>query len=372
MTNYRIPLLLSLYLSSWSIPAYSLQRSTILSSSLTEKMKIQTIAQAPSPQTPESEQLLDISPPSSDYDRHMQAGYQATREQNYQTALEEFSKALKARPNDIYAQQAIQNMETYLLRQQKAKYSQLGWILFGLMVTLVGLGGSIWIIRRLLHRRKTLDPLSEKEHKDQVKNVFFQEFPAKTDDQLDNDPIPSSQPRDISDDALPVQATTRIPNLDLIEELIKNLESPDPKIRRKSIWKLAQQSDSRAMKPLVDKMIDSDSYERSLVLEALSQISTRTLRPMNQALAISLQDKNPQVRKNAIRDLTRIYDVMSQISQMLCHAIDDSDEEVQETAVWALNQLNMQMPVRPDLIPRNQDKGATRTAEVEIVEDTES
>jgi hypothetical protein len=72
---------------------------------------------------------------------------------------------------------------------------------------------------------------------------------------------------------------------------------------------------------------------------------------MNQALAISLQDKNPQVRKNAIRDLTRLYDIMSQISQLICHALDDSDEEVQETARWAIKQLNLQLPPRLDIAP---------------------
>ncbi|WP_198648347.1 HEAT repeat domain-containing protein, partial [Cyanothece sp. BG0011] len=90
--------------------------------------------------------------------------------------------------------------------------------------------------------------------------------------------------------------------------------------------------------------------ERSLILEALSQISARTLKPMNHALSLSLRDNNPQVRKNAIRDLTRIYELMSQISQLLCHAIDDSDREVQETAKWAINQLNTQIPPRLDIL----------------------
>jgi HEAT repeat protein len=97
-------------------------------------------------------------------------------------------------------------------------------------------------------------------------------------------------------------------------------------------------------------MVDADSQDRNLILEALSQIGTRTLKPLNQALAISLQDKNPQVRKNAIRDLTRIYDVMSQISQMLWYVLEDSDSDVKATAKWAIDQLNvqMQMPVRFD------------------------
>ncbi|MEO1592030.1 MAG: HEAT repeat domain-containing protein, partial [Cyanobacteria bacterium J06632_22] len=56
-------------------------------------------------------------------------------------------------------------------------------------------------------------------------------------------------------------------------------------------------------------------------------------------LAIALQDDNPEVRKNAIRDLTRIYDLVAQISQMLGHATEDEDPEVRQTANWALEQL---------------------------------
>ncbi|WP_198139005.1 hypothetical protein [Crocosphaera watsonii] len=53
----------------------------------------------------------------SDYDQAMQAGYRATEEKDYQTAQTEFRKALQARPNDIYAQQALQNIEFYIARQ---------------------------------------------------------------------------------------------------------------------------------------------------------------------------------------------------------------------------------------------------------------
>jgi hypothetical protein len=153
------------------------------------------------------------------------------------------------------------------------------------------------------------------------------------------------------ENSLQVQATSKIPNADEIRALIDSLKDDEPKNRRRVIWKLAQISDSRAMQPMVEAMLDGDSYERSLILEALSQICTRTLRPMNQALAISLQDKNPQVRKNAIRDLTRIYDIMSQISQLIAHSIDDNDPEVQETAKWAMRQLNIQLPPRIDIEP---------------------
>jgi vesicle coat complex subunit len=75
-------------------------------------------------------------------------------------------------------------------------------------------------------------------------------------------------------------------------------------------------------------------------LAALSEINVRSLKPINKAFAVSMQDESPQVRQNAIRDLTRVYDMMSQMSQMLVHALDDPDQEVQATAKYALTQMN--------------------------------
>ena len=128
--------------------------------------------------------------------------------------------------------------------------------------------------------------------------------------------------------------------LDPIEELIRELHSHDPDRRTKAIWELAQRADSRAVQPLVSLLLESDSHQQSLILEALSQIGTRTLKPMNRALALSLQDDNAQVRKNAIRDLTRVYTLIAQLSQLIYYATDDPDPEVQETAKWALGQLS--------------------------------
>ncbi|MBD2096276.1 HEAT repeat domain-containing protein [Trichocoleus sp. FACHB-591] len=141
-------------------------------------------------------------------------------------------------------------------------------------------------------------------------------------------------------ESLPVRETTRLAKINIVDELVKDLRSPDPAKRRKAIWELGQRGDTQAVQPLVDLMIDSDSKQRSLILASLSEIGVRTLKPMNRALAISLQDENPEVRKNAIRDITRIYDLVGQISQLLRHATEDPDTEVQETARWALNQVN--------------------------------
>jgi hypothetical protein len=136
------------------------------------------------------------------------------------------------------------------------------------------------------------------------------------------------------------EKTSRLAKLNIVDELIQDLRSSDPTKRRKAIWDLGQQGDSRAIQPMVDLMIDADSQESSLILAALAEIGIRTLKPMNRGLAISMQDESPQVRQNAIRDLTRIYDMMGQMSQMLRHALDDPDAEVQATARYALTQMN--------------------------------
>lgn len=47
------------------------------------------------------------------YDRYMRAGYAATERRDYETALVYFRRALDERPNDSFAEQAIQNVEGY-------------------------------------------------------------------------------------------------------------------------------------------------------------------------------------------------------------------------------------------------------------------
>jgi hypothetical protein len=50
---------------------------------------------------------------STPYDRYMRAGYTAVDQKDYQAALLHFQRALDERPNDTYAQRAIQNVENY-------------------------------------------------------------------------------------------------------------------------------------------------------------------------------------------------------------------------------------------------------------------
>lgn len=135
-------------------------------------------------------------------------------------------------------------------------------------------------------------------------------------------------------------ATGPLSQIDVIEGLLGELRNPDPAKRRKAIWELGQRGNSIAVQPLVDAMPNADSKEKSLLLAALSEIGIRSLRPMNRAMAIAFQDPSSEVRKNAIRDLSRVYDLVVQISHMLGHAAEDEDPEVRQTATWALDKLN--------------------------------
>ena len=193
----------------------------------------------------------------------------------------------------------------------------LWWIL--VLVGVLGATGGLFYLLRLSKAEKTgnQEPQADK---------FYQTSKGET-----------GQP---PTDLLAVEKPSRLTKINIVDELNKELRTPDRTKRQKLIWELGQQGDSRSVQPLVDLMLDSDSQQRSLILAALAEIGTRTLKPMNRALAISLQDENAEVRKNAIRDLTRTYDQLIQISQILCHAVEDPDAEVQETARWALSQMN--------------------------------
>ena len=134
--------------------------------------------------------------------------------------------------------------------------------------------------------------------------------------------------------------TTRVLPQTGTDRLLTELNDPSASVRRRAIWNLGQRGDSRAIAPLMELMVTADSQQRSIILAVLSEIGTRTLRPMERAMAISLQDSDPEVRLNAIRDLTQVYDRFAQVSRMLSYATEDKDETVQRTAKWALGKLN--------------------------------
>ena len=131
-----------------------------------------------------------------------------------------------------------------------------------------------------------------------------------------------------------------------VSELIREIQKGDHKISPQILEKLSQSSDLSTMLLLVELITEADSQQRSLILEAMRNITNSILKPMNQVLILSLGDENSQVKQNAIKDLTSIYEVMLQVTERLSQTVNDSEQKLPETAQWALQQLK-QMPETP-------------------------
>ncbi|MGQ4647098.1 HEAT repeat domain-containing protein [Lyngbya aestuarii] len=242
---------------------------------------------------------------------------------------------------------------TTTANQASSERGKLLWLIPGIAATITILVGvALFLLRKFSKTKTVLEPkfLADEENlstqKSQLNNLqtetLAQEHhPQGYHQQFSHHSYENTQSGLESTEAtLPQKKTTRLSKIDIVEELISDLRGADPNKRSKAVWELAQQGDSRAVKPLVDALIDSDSQQRSLILGAISQIGTNTLKPLNKALTISLQDESPEVRKNAIRDLTRVYELAAQMSQMLRYAAEDSNPEVRDTALWAMAQLS--------------------------------
>ncbi|WP_194053012.1 HEAT repeat domain-containing protein [Nodosilinea sp. LEGE 06152] len=204
---------------------------------------------------------------------------------------------------------------------------RLGWFMVGGLALAVCLGGWLWLGQGKRRSRAGNSPTVLPEtNLPPALDPAAPEAPAATD--------------------LPLEATTRLSRVDVVDSLVHELGSADSSVRRHAIWELGQRGHSDVIQPLVNGLLEADSQEKSLILAALAEISSRSLKPMHRALALGLQDPSPEVRKNAIRDLSRVYDTVVQLSHMLAHASQDPDPGVQETARWALTQLN-RIPTAP-------------------------
>ncbi len=276
---------------------------------------------------------------------------------NTKIAISEFQKAQGLPPDGIAGRitqeslQATWSAKTSVVTSPapsvRPKSNQKGfvwWSLLGLGV-LGSIGALLYLISRFGTFKQVQHPkTADVETEIQVQNdqVTFSSTDLDTTPNIPSVASHQSVTTTISPNTklLPPDKTSRLAKVNIVDELIKDLHSLEPTQRRKAIWDLGQQADSRAIQPLLDLMMDADSQQRSLILAALGEIGVRTLKPMNRALAISLQDESPQVRQNAIRDLTRIYDMMVQMNHLLLHALEDPDPEVQSTARYAVAQMN--------------------------------
>ena len=287
-------------------------------------------------------------------DFYTQAGYLADRERDYQTALKQFEKALTIKPDSFYTKQAFKTINFYISLNNQSENNQsespveiksettdfnTDLLLGAITITSFFTGILLLLLFRKVEINVDLENLDHQED-DVLDDEVILEVPDSSQNGSTNNYQSSEQQESQNKVLIPPDAISS--QLDLVPKLILELQSGDREIRHKTIEELAQSGDSRAMTPLVQLMIEADSQERNLILEAMTQITSNILKPMNQFLILSLGNENSQV-ENAIRDLNRMYELMSQVTERLSQTVNDSDQKVRETAEWALKQLK-QMP----------------------------
>ncbi|MGL5834950.1 MAG: HEAT repeat domain-containing protein [Waterburya sp.] len=116
--------------------------------------------------------------------------------------------------------------------------------------------------------------------------------------------------------------------------------SPEISIRRKAIEKLAEVGDHRSIEALLNVMPQVCALEKSLILQAITQINQRTFQSINNELFIALGHENPQVRLSALRDLRNLYQFVSPVITEIAKMQSDQDYEIRITAIQTLRQLN--------------------------------
>lgn len=293
------------------------------------------------------------------YDENMQKGYQATNNREYEEALNYFQTALSYRPDDVYAQRAINNVETMLTNRANNNWS-MDNILFILLISLVILVIIISVtliiigIKVLKNNEPPQKKISRKVEQLSLDedNLIEKKEPLNSQGQL----------------AKRINPEIKKPD-DKTQELLQQLVQGDSKNKSKIIWRLASEADSRAIAPLLDIMIKSNSQEKTLILEAISQIAFNSIKPINQALILSLQDDHGSVRKNALRDITKVYELIIQIQPIITQtAYNDPDPEVREVALWALEKITSNQ----NLLSDDHHKDYAQEVDATLIEDNPS
>lgn len=314
----------------------------------------QNIAQAQNPTS--NQDALQRS--AIAYDDNMQKGYEATENREYDQALSYFKIALSHRPEDFYATQAISNVERLLERQNTVINNNLPinntfTIVLILLFFLVIAIAITSIIISLKVLKVSTSNKSEKELKErkleqlslQNEQVILQpnrEQKKSEKTKFKIEKIPQKPVGKLAERIKPEIEKKEENYQDNTQKLISQLDTAKGNEKIKIIWSLAADADSRAIEPLLDIMFRGNSQEKTLVLEAISQIASKSLKPINQALIMSLQDEQGQVRKNALRDVTKLYELITEIQPVILQAAcDDPDPEVREIAIFSLNKLGI-------------------------------
>lgn len=139
------------------------------------------------------------------------------------------------------------------------------------------------------------------------------------------------------------------PNIDLVQEFINYLKhlnncndpaSVQTTLKRRAIWRLAKAEGYYSIEPLLKVISQVGAADQNLILQAVTQINQRSYQSINNELFTALQHENPEVRLKALRDLKNLYQFVSPVITKIAQMHSDQDDEVRQTAINILRQLN--------------------------------
>ncbi|MCC0178361.1 HEAT repeat domain-containing protein [Waterburya agarophytonicola K14] len=141
--------------------------------------------------------------------------------------------------------------------------------------------------------------------------------------------------------------TSNTTEIDVVFELIQDLQrsstskriSGQTDLRRKAIWQLGQTNDLRSIEPLVQIIAQVDSLEKSLILDAITQITEGNLATIDHISSMSLENESAEARQNAVQQLNLSYQSIISLIDRLSEMTETHDIEVRNTARWALQQF---------------------------------
>ncbi|MEO0844436.1 MAG: peptidoglycan-binding protein, partial [Cyanobacteria bacterium J06643_5] len=152
---------------------------------------------------------------------------------------------------------------------EKPSKSNNGWIQLVLIVMgLLAGGGILFYLFKLFRRSKQPSNGAIYDDDDETYIAQAPEYEASQDEFVNNNQdqkyLTGTQEDNLEEVAstiqpsaqiIPTEKTSSLAKLNVVDELIEDLDSPNPTQRRKAIWELGQKGDSRAIQPLVEQMV---------------------------------------------------------------------------------------------------------------------
>ena len=133
-----------------------------------------------------------------------------------------------------------------------------------------------------------------------------------------------------------------------IDELITQLQDPNPDIRSSAVEALAKTSDSGTIAPLITALQNEFEWVRGRALQGLKDIGS----PAVPLLIIALENPNPQVCRKASCVLDNIGYELKDIGDFravapLIDALKDKHARVRSRAAYALSRIGNPSAIKP-------------------------